>query len=186
MVFSKQSRQPNAPTGMNRGDIMDLQKFIDNMNESQAKERSNYHLTIGGLIDALEKAPANATVDEKFNGIGSWRGSYIEVAIFTEDNGLHAEKSEFDDYGSDNFHEKYEAWEKENVVSYEKLSRNANELAEQLKEILGLYFVGYKGGHFKIEDYKPLWLTTDGSFSGNTAIIGIDENLKFITKELED
>jgi hypothetical protein len=162
---------------------MDLQKMIDSMNESQAKERGNYHLTYGGLIDALKNAPADAVFD-KIKGIGSWRGSYIEIALFTESEGLTAEKKEFNDYG-DNFQESYKKHQEENVVSVEKLPTNANELGELLESLLGLDFVGYKGGNFKIERYKPLWLCTEYGSSGNTAIIGIDEHINLITKEVD-
>jgi len=41
-------------------------------------------------------------------------------------------------------------------------------------------------GYFTIAEYKPLWLTTDDSTSGDSAIVGIDKNLQFITKVLED
>ena len=161
---------------------MNLQKTVDLLNEAQARTKSHYHLTFGELIKALEKAPKNAVVDKRFKGIGSWRGSYVEIAIFTKEKGLHAEKSEFNDYDLENWQENYDVWHEKNVVEFDKLPRNANELAKILKEIKGLYFVGYKGGNFQIEDYKPLWLTAESCESGETAIIGIDENLKFITK----
>ncbi len=163
---------------------MDLQKMIDSMNESQARERGNYHLTYGGLVDALKNAPQKAVFD-KVKGIGSWRGSYIEIALFTEDEGFHTEREEFDDFEGDNWNDKYEKWKKENVISAETLPTNANELGNLLESLIGLDFVGYKGGNFKIERYKPLWLCVTGSSSGNTAIIGIDKDLNLITKEVE-
>ena len=156
------------------------------MNESSARQRSGYHLTYGELIEALKNAPPKALFDKRIKGIGSWRGSYIEIALFTKDTGFHAEKEEFNDYGGDNFSEKYDTWKKENVISAEELPRNANKLGELLESLLGLDFVGYKGGNFKIERYKPLWLCEESNYSGNTAIIGIDEKLKLITKEVKD
>ena len=66
-----------------------------------------------------------------------------------------------------------------------ELPTNANELGELLESLIGLQFVGYKGGNFTIEEYKPLWLTPDDSVSGNTAIVGIDEKLNFITKKVD-
>lgn len=164
---------------------MDLQKFINDTNEQSARDRSNYHLTYGELIKALKNAPSTAVVDERIKGIGSWRGSYIEIAIFTDSNGYHAEKTEFNDYGS-NFHEKYEAWAKENVLESDTLPTNANDLGILLESLLGLQFVGYKGGNFTIEEYKPLWLEPKHSSCSSVAIIGIDEDLKLITKQLED
>jgi len=160
---------------------MDIQKFIDSMNESQARERGNYHLTFGQLVEALEKAPVDAIVDERFKGIGSWRGSYVEIAIFTEESGLSAYNGKFDgDY------EQYDSWRKENEFCINELPRNANELGKILRSIIGKDFIGYKGGNFTIAEYKPLWLTTDDSTSGDSAIVGIDKNLQFITKVLED
>lgn len=97
---------------------MDLQKLINTMNEQSSKDKSNYHLTFGGLIEALKKAPAKAKFDKRIKGIGSWRGSYIEIALYTKSKGFHAEKEEFNDYGGNDFHEKYAKWEKENSRAY--------------------------------------------------------------------
>lgn len=160
---------------------MDIQKLINNMNEQQAKERGKYHLTYGDLIKALKSAPASAVFDERVKGVGSWRGSYTEIALFTNSKGYSAEKSEFNDYGSGNFNERYSAWEKENRVKGD-LPKNANELGKLLESLLGLQFVGYKGGNYTIAEHKPLWLEEDDSTYSEVAIIGIDENLKLITK----
>lgn len=160
---------------------MDLQKLIDSMNEQSMNERSNYHLTYGELIKALEDAPANAFFDERVKGIGSWRGSYIEIALFTDSSGFHAERMEFNgDYKTE-----YDDWKKNNVVSAEELPKMARELAELLKSLVGLEFVGYKGGNYRISENKPLWLNSDEGSWENIAIIGIDENLKLITKEID-
>ena len=151
------------------------------MNESSARQRSDYHLTYGALVKALKEAPKSAKFDKRVKGIGSWRGSYIEIALFTEQSGFHAEREEFNDYG--NFKEKYAEWEKKNVVEQNKLPQNANELGNLLESLIGLEFVGYKGGNFKIEEYKPLWLETDGSTCESMAVIGIGNDLKLITKK---
>lgn len=162
---------------------MDFQAMIDAMNDSQARTRGEYHLNYGELVKALKEAPSDATVDKRFKGIGSWRGSYTEIAIYTEESGTCAEKEEFTDYA--NYSEKYDEWAKENVVECSELPTNANELGGLLESLIGLQFVGYKGGNFTIEEYKPLWLTPDCSVSGNTAIVGIDEKLNFVTKEVD-
>jgi len=65
------------------------------------------------------------------------------------------------------------------------LSQNANELAKVLESLLCLQFVGYKGGNFTIEEYKPLWLEEDESTYSSLAIIGIDTELKLITKKVD-
>ena len=164
---------------------MDLQKLVNVMNENSARQRSGYHLTYGGMIAALEKAKPNTLVDIRIKGIGSWRGSYTEIAIFTKDAGYHAEKEEFNDYGGDELLKRYKAFQDKNVTAGKELPRKAGELAALLKSLLGLHFVGYKGGHFKIEKYKPLWLSDTNDNSGDTAIIGIDDKLKLITKNVD-
>lgn len=164
---------------------MDIQELIDTMNEQQAKTRSNYHLTLGELIKALKEAPSGAEYDERIKGIGSWRGSYTEIALFTNMNGFRAEREEFNGYGSNDFAERYEEWMKENVVSSPVLPKSANELGKLLESLIGLEFVGYKGGNFTIAEYKPLWLEEDGSTYSSIAVIGIDDNLKLITKEVD-
>lgn len=155
------------------------------MNEDSAKKRGNYHLTYGELIKALKNAPADAVFDKRIKGIGSWRGSYTEIALYTEQEGYQAEKEEFNDYGGDNFQEKYKAWEKENVVKGE-LPSNAHELAEVLESLIGLQFVGYKGGNFTVAEWKPLWFEEDYGSCNQNAVMGIDEKLNLIIKKIED
>lgn len=165
---------------------MDLQKMFNMMNENSARERGGYHLTYGNLIKALKDAPNNAVFDKRIKGIGSWRGSYIEISLYTDEKGYHAEKEEFTDYEGVDYQKRYTEWEKENVVSEKKLPRNANELGTLLESLIGLQFVGYKGGNFTIEEWKPLWLEEDSSAYTSQAVIGIDENMNFITKQIED
>lgn len=160
---------------------MDLQKMVNTMNENTAKDRSNYHLTYGELIEALKAAPDDAVVDERIKGVGSWRGSYIEIAIFTESTGAHWEDKEYTgDYGPD-----YHKWAKEHQHGVDVLPTNAHELAALLESILGKDFVGYKGGNFTIETWKPLWLEETAGDSSELAITGIDKDLKLITKQIE-
>lgn len=160
---------------------MDFQAMIDGMNESQARDRGNYHLNYGQLIKALKAAPKGAKYDKRIKGIGSWRGSYTEIAIYTDSPGANWEDEEYTgSYGDD-----YNKWAKEHDHSVDKLPESANELATFLESLLGKDFVGYKGGNFTIQEYKPIWLTTDDSNSGNTAVIGIDKDLNLLTKEIE-
>lgn len=160
---------------------MDLQAMVDVMNESTARDRGNYHLTYGQLIEALKSAPNNAVFDERIKGIGSWRGSYIEIALFTEDAGLYAEDEEFTGDWKE-----HKEWANEHAVSVEELPRNANELGRLLESLVGKDFIGYKGGNFTIEEYKPLWLEIDSSSYAEVAVIGIDKDLNLITKSLEE
>jgi len=157
---------------------MDMQALLDSMNETLARDRGNYHLTYGDLIGALLKAPKGAVVDERFKGIGSWRGSYIEVAIFTEETGMYATDGEFDGEYRD-----YDEWERAHATAVKELPTNANELGRLLESLLGKDFIGYKGGNFTIENYKPLWLEEGERSFTSVAVVGIDEDLKLITKK---
>ncbi len=159
---------------------MDLQKFIDDRNEAEARDRGKSHLTCGELMRALLAAPADAEFDPRVKGIGSWRGSYIEIALFTVDSGYSAYDGEFHGDWKD-----YTEWAKTHQISGE-LPRNANELGKLLQSLIGKDFVGYKGGNYTIEEYKPLWLEADSGSCASVAVTGIDTDLKLITKELDE
>jgi hypothetical protein len=64
---------------------MDLQKMFDLMSDSNRAVRSNYHLTLGGLIDVLDKADPEAVVsfDDGMHpgNCGSYRGYYADLAF---------------------------------------------------------------------------------------------------------
>lgn len=159
---------------------MGMQEMIDSMNEQTARDRGNYHLTFGELIKALKSAPKDATFDERVNGIGSWRGSYTEIALFTGSSGYNYEDEEYTgSYGDD-----YDEWVAEHSHSGE-LPKNANELGELLESLIGKDFIGYKGGNFTIAEWKPLWLEDGESSCSSVAIIGITEDMKLVTKELD-
>lgn len=163
---------------------MDLQAFIDATNEQQARDRGNYHLNYGQLIEALKAAPPDAVFDERINGIGSWRGSYTEIALFTDDAGYHVEDEEYP-YDGTWDSKKYAAWQKEHTYGGE-LPKNANELGALLESFIGKDFVGWKGGNFTIEHYKPIWLEPSAGEYSSIAVIGITDDLKLIVKEIED
>lgn len=57
---------------------MDIQKMIEAMSESMRNERSNYHITLGGLIDVLEK---NKDCKISINEPHSYRGYYSDLAF---------------------------------------------------------------------------------------------------------
>lgn len=160
---------------------MDFQALIDSMNEAQARDRGNYHLTYGGLIEALKAAPADATFDKRVKGIGSWRGSYTEIALFTKYSGYSVEDEEYNGNYDD-----YDEWSKIHEHSASELPTNARALAELLESLIGKDFVGYKGGNFTIAEWKPLWLEAETGDCTSTAIIGIDKDLNLITKVIDD
>ena len=137
-------------------------QIFNQISDLHFKYRSKYHLTYGELIVALKKVPASYFIAESLAGLGSYRGYYSDIAIFTEDNGLTTIDQRYD------------------------LPENANELGYLLESLLGKRFSGWKGGEYEITKEKPLWLTTERGVSQSVAIIGIDEDLNFITKQIED
>lgn len=161
---------------------MDMQQLINLMNESSSNLRAKYHLTFGELIDALKSAPSKATFDKRIKGIGSWRGSYCEIALFTRSSGISAEKEEYNPTGKIDWKE-YEKFQKTNSLSV-PMPCNANKLGELLESLLDTYcFVGYKGGHFRIGRNKPLWLEEDDASCKSVPILGIDKNLRLLTSK---
>jgi hypothetical protein len=160
---------------------MDMQKLVDTLNETSSRERGNYHLTYGDLVKALKSADKKATFDKRIKGIGSYRGYYTDIALFTDEVGLYAEDEEFTGDWKE-----HDEWIKEHSVTVEKLPTNANELGELLESLIGKDFIGYKGGNFTIFENKPLWFEKEYSNSSGNAVIGIDEELNLITKKLNN
>lgn len=66
---------------------MDIQKIIDALSESGNRERSNYQLTLGKLIQGLEGAEPSAKVVFDVGGSpyepDSYRGYYSDLAFAT-------------------------------------------------------------------------------------------------------
>lgn len=161
---------------------MDLQAFVNAMSENSAKDRSGYHLTYGGLIDALRAAPDDAVSDERAVGLGSYRGYYVDIALYTDDSGCSASDTD-EDFDGD--YSKYAEWEDSHQVGAKTLPRRAHELADFLEGLLGNYFTGYKGGEYEITRDKALWLAKDYGDCSELAVVGIGENLELVTKLVE-
>lgn len=64
---------------------MDIQQMIDAILEAGNRERSRYHLTLGGLIDVLKVAPRGTKVRfDHGSGVGeahSYRGYYSDLSF---------------------------------------------------------------------------------------------------------
>lgn len=64
---------------------MDMQKIIDIMSEAGRRTRSDYHLTLGAAIKALEQAPPDAVVEFSSGGSPgephSYRGYYSDMSF---------------------------------------------------------------------------------------------------------
>lgn len=74
---------------MNNG-YVDLQKMFDSMMKLQTETRKKYHLSLGDLVDALNKADKNLKVFASYVGEDvcgieasacSYRGYYSDLAI---------------------------------------------------------------------------------------------------------
>ena len=167
---------------------LDLQKLFDALSDSNQKRRSEYHLTLGALIEKLKDANKSARINPEIVGICAYRGYYSDIALCTI-NGTSAYKKPF------NYEELYEdpktrtcwsieKWEKENEIKINVINKNPHELAEILESLLDSYLDGYKGGSHMITREKPLWLASDYSNCSNNAIVGIDNNLKLELKKI--
>jgi hypothetical protein len=163
---------------------MDFQKMFDAISEASARERSNYHLTYGDLIDALKAAPADATFDEQIVGLGSYRGYYTDIALYTGDEGYTASDTN-EDFNGD-WQTEYDAWSKKHTVGATSLPKEAHKLAEVLEGLIGNYFTGYKGGEYEITRDKALWVASDAGDCTDKAVLGISDDLKLTTKVIND
>ncbi len=107
---------------------MDIQKIIDAVSEGSRITRSDYHLTLGGLIKELETLSPTLLVKFDWNGgypfqEMSYRGYYSDLAFEWRDSLAVA------------------------VAGLLNISRRA----------LGKAYTGYKGGDFVMDERTPLW-----------------------------
>lgn len=163
--------------------MTDIQALIDTMADASMRERSNYHLTYGDLIKVLKAAPADATFDKRVTGIGSYRGYYSDIALFTGESGYSCEDEEYEWIGD---MKDYGEWVNEHRHDARELPTNANELGELLESLISKQFTGYKGGNFTITESKPLWLEHESNECSELAVIGMDNDLNLITKGLRE
>ncbi len=158
---------------------MNIQDFVNAIGEAGERERSNYHLTFGQLIDALKNSDETARISPKITGVGAYRGYYSDIALMTETVGTEPMYTE-------NIHagQNYKEWD---ALSFEikELSENPHELAKQFESMLGKYTDGYKGGCSLVTLKTPLWLADDYGDCSGKSIIAIDKDLKLTIKEVE-
>lgn len=163
---------------------MDIQVLFNAMSDADLKSRSSYHLTYGGLIDALRAAPPDATFDSRVTGIGSYRGYYSDIALFTGEQGYSASDEDYDSAG-DWSASRYDEWAKAHRVSADSIPVTAGELADLLEQLLGKGFEGYKGGWYEIGRDKPLWLENENNNCSQDAVVAISEDLRLVTKTVD-
>ncbi len=68
---------------------MDMQAFVDALGKAARDTRSQYQLTLGGMIDALVKLPADMPIEYENGGHPSephsYRGYYSDLSFETGD-----------------------------------------------------------------------------------------------------
>jgi len=152
---------------------MDLQTMLTNAVQAGRQEelKNSPQLLLGEMILKL-KAIKNKELplfvdimDKRPKGIDSWRGSYCELSIQTEDFGNYQGKIE-KDYGDFQTHEQ---------ISIGKENPTVAEWIEVLKEAQGKTFTGYKGGDFLMSKNTPVWLAEYSNSSFKTDNKKIDE-----------
>lgn len=148
---------------------MNLQEMVDNaMKTRRADEMKNStQLTLGELILKLESVK-NKDLPIFFDktkyrptGIGSWRGSYCELAISYTPEGVYGGYNGTTvehEIGGDKFY---------NTVSTALPEKpTAQNFLDKLKDCLGKTFVGYKGGDFLMGKTTPVWVADESMCSG--------------------
>ena len=128
-----------------------LQQMIDNMAKTARKKRSVEQMTLGQLIEQLEKMNPDSGVicstdtSMVFTTFDSYRGYYDDLAL---------------GYITKDYHEEGKNDEIHTVKDF---------LAEA-KSCLGKTFYGWKGGEFIMGANTPLWV----AHSGHTSDFVID------------
>lgn len=130
---------------------IDMQKLVDTMSASNRDVRSQYHMTLGDMINYLAIVSPGKTVVIDDNGLSpgdemSYRGYYSDLAL-TEDNGE---------------------------------PKTVEELFTQLEGALGREYTGYKGGEFKMDEKTPLWISEYGSASGMAIVDAVQKDDSFV------
>lgn len=155
---------------------MGIQGMMDAIGEASSMARSGYHLTFGELIEALKSINKDLDFDGRVVGIGSYRGYYTDIALYTQRDGGLLEDEEYS-----GGYEEHEEWRKEHQTQIGKLPRNSYELGVLLESFIGKDFIGYKGGNFTITKDKSLWLAEDSSDCSDVAVVGVNDDLTLMT-----
>jgi hypothetical protein len=132
---------------LKRLDMFDLQKLMDTTAEMDRDTRKKYHVTLGQLLDELERDGAINRVVVDLNGTHyfiwngcSYRGYYADLSLLIAE--LKGE-----------------------------VAKEVPNQIEMLKGLLGQTMSGYKGGEFLIDRDAPLWVTNQVSNCSNLAVI---------------
>lgn len=135
---------------------MDLQKIMDTINEHARITRTDYHVTLGKMIDVLGPLPSNMIVRFDWNGESpkqemSYRGYYSDLA--------------FD-------------WDVEPIT--------VEEFAAMCGKALGAIYTGYKGGDWPMGSDTPLWASAYGTTGRAIIGVDVEDDvLMLLTKEID-
>ena len=136
---------------------MDLQTMLNNAVQAQRQEelKNSPQLLLGEIILKLEAVKNKELLlfidlmDKRPRGIGSWRGSYCELSIQTED---------FGSYNTDEVEHKSPYGDSYKMKSIGCENPTVSQWIDVLKEAIGKTFVGYKGGDFLMSKNTPVYL----------------------------
>ena len=137
---------------------MDFQALIDAINTASKNTRSDYQMTLGKLIEELEK------VENK----------ELQVIAVNQDN---KEDILMVDNGVDSYRGYYSDFAIEYVYDPDEVcATTVAQLLPVLKNSVGETFVGYKGGDFLMDENTPVWMANYGSCPGLAVMsVTVDE-----------
>ncbi len=174
-----------------------LQKMMDDSMKARRSDdmKTSEQLMLVELISKLENV-TNKELPIFFDAsiyvptaIGSWRGSYRELAICYEgDDSFNTDKIEHEDF------EYGHSYKQQSTALPEKPT--VKDFLDMLKLCSGKSFTGYKGGNFEMGKNTPIWVSNYGTSNGyktnkdcwNQAVVDIQENDKtviIVTKLIE-
>lgn len=125
-------------------------------------------LTLGELIAKIKACgltwgtPEEAkTVEYDFGtaiptDLGSWRGSYVELALGYRLTGYDVNSNE------------------------SGLQCKAEDLLKELESAIGKTFTGWKGGEFEMSENTPVWVDNDGNTSHTGIVDVFDDGWRII------
>lgn len=139
------------------------------------KMLTSEQLTLGELTLKLEAVadkslPVTFDVDGyKPTGLGSWRGSYVELAIQYEGGGMNCYEQpkpecKRDEFGDHDYKCPCGGSNQHSTTLPE--SPTVQDLLAVLKLSNGKYFEGYKGGDCTMGKTTPIWVANYGDSSG--------------------
>jgi len=155
---------------------MDIQHILDNaVAKARQEELTNSpQLLLGEIILKLEQVKNKKLplfidlMDKRPMGINSWRGSYCELAIKTENLGWY--NTDIIEYESKEFD--YKTYKQKSIG---KKNPTVEEWIDVLKKAIGKTFTGYKGGNYLMSKNTPVWLAEYGNSSFKIDNNPIDE-----------